>query len=223
MNGGGGGGGGGRLGSSLSMTFKWKVEIDPPPLEPGKPGFDFDIMSIVIPEVPIGPQYKTESVTINIGNFDNNILNDDYSTSKLNIAGGLLAVEDIYNKFFYNHKTYRTTAGVVKNIYRSDGTVRSMRALQFARASKAIEIGGLFASGFMVGEAGYNMATGDATPLDYSDATVGTIGLSASAFSLAGYSIPYVGECVALYGWFRICWDLGQDYGPSTWFNKNKK
>ncbi len=33
----------------------------------------------------------------------------------LDAAGGLLALEDIYNNFIHNHKTYTTTKGIIRN------------------------------------------------------------------------------------------------------------
>ncbi len=55
------------------------------------------------------------------------------------------------------------------------------------------------------------------------DATIGTIGLANSlAPYMGGSAIPVVGEGVAIYGIGRFTWDtffdLGQKYGPSTWY-----
>jgi len=61
----------------------------------------------------------------------------------LDAAGGLLTLEDGYNNFFHNHKTYTTTKGVTKNIYKANGAVRSARAAKFATTSKFIKGAGV--------------------------------------------------------------------------------
>ncbi|MTI31420.1 LysM peptidoglycan-binding domain-containing protein [Xanthovirga aplysinae] len=53
-----------------------------------------------------------------------------------------------YDELIHNHKTYKTTKGVVKNIYKTNGKVRSMRAAKFARASSAVKgVGYVFVVG----------------------------------------------------------------------------
>jgi hypothetical protein len=49
---------------------------------------------------------------------------------------------------------------------------------------------------------------------------VGTIGLTNAAAGIKAYSIPVVGEGVALYSWCVLWYELGADYGPGTWFDK---
>ena len=72
------------------------------------------------------------------------------------------------------------------------------------------------------GIAYYQIANGTQQPITFVDATVGTIGLSAQIASYySGIAIPYVGEFVAVYGTVRLFWDLGQSYGPSTWYGTN--
>jgi hypothetical protein len=71
----------------------------------------------------------------------------------------------------------------------------------------------------------YNeILNGNSQPITYADATVGTIGLFASAASyFSGAQIPGIGYFVAIYGAARLGWDIGWNlgvhYGPSTWFN----
>jgi hypothetical protein len=74
----------------------------------------------------------------------------------------------------------------------------------------------------------YNeILNGNPQPITYADATVGTIGLSASAASyFSGAQIPGVGYFVAIYGAARLGWDIGWNlgvrYGPSTWFKSKQ-
>ena len=78
------------------------------------------------------------------------------------------------------------------------------------------------ASVVTTGIAYYQIANGTQQPITCADATVGTIGLSATIASYySGIAIPYVGEFVAIYGTVRLFWDLGQDYGPRTWYGKD--
>lgn len=36
-----------------------------------------------------------------------------------------------------------------------------------------------------------------------------------------GYSIPYVRQGVALYSWSGLWYDIGEKYGPSTWYGED--
>ncbi|MFZ5430467.1 MAG: RHS repeat-associated core domain-containing protein, partial [Bacteroidota bacterium] len=142
----------------------------------------------------------------------------------LYITGAVLTAEDIYNNFYHNHTTYKTLGGEIKNIYKSNGTVRSARAAQFARTSLAIKTAGNVGTGLMTATAGYNIYTGNSTVLDYGDFSVGTIGLIGVGASYAGYAIPGIGQGVAAYSWSRLWFDLGANYGPSKWYgNDNSK
>ena len=67
---------------------------------------------------------------------------------------------------------------------------------------------------------------GEAQPITYVDAGVGTAGiLAAGASYFYGVQIPVVGEFVAVYGALRLTWDvsfyLGTKYGPSKWYGTN--
>ncbi len=79
------------------------------------------------------------------------------------------------------------------------------------------------ATAFTTGVAYYNIASGNAQPITYVDAGVGTAGLmSTLATYYSGAQIPIVGEVVVVYGTARLVWDtfynLGIHYGPSKWF-----
>lgn len=88
------------------------------------------------------------------------------------------------------------------------------------------KVGSRVSSGASVLSTGmaYNkILRGNQTAITYADATVGTLGLSASAASyFTGVQIPVVGKFVAVYGAARLGWDIGWNlgirYGPSTWF-----
>jgi len=145
----------------------------------------------------------------------------------LYLAGIALTAEDVGNNFFYNHTTYTTTKGVLKNMYKANGLIRSARAARFALGSKIIKGLGNVGTGLMAGIAAYNIAsdTKNINGLDVADLSVGSLGIINSLSSrFVGYAIPGVGQGVALYSWGRLWFDLGQNYGPSTWYgNDNDK
>ena len=139
----------------------------------------------------------------------------------LYVTGVALTFEDLYNNFVHNHTTYKTTKVGVKNIYKSNGMVRSSRAATFASASKVVKFVGTVGTGLMTGMGAYNIATGNGTILDVSDVTVGTAGLIGTGLSYCGYAVPGIGQGVALYSWGRFWFDMGQEYGPSTWYGED--
>ena len=132
-------------------------------------------------------------------------------------------IEDTYNNFVYNHKTYFTTKGVEKNIFMANGAVRSERALQFARLSTAVKFAGDVGGVISTYNAGFNIQTNNGNPiLNWGDALVGVAGLTNSAAGyLGGTSIPVIGEGVALYNWARFWGELGYNHPVSTWFIDN--
>ncbi len=83
------------------------------------------------------------------------------------------------------------------------------------------------ASVITTGMAYNEIINGNPFTITYVDATVGTIGLTASGvYYLSGAQIPGVGVFVAAYGATRIGWDIGWNlgilYGPSTWFRSKQ-
>ncbi|GHV60466.1 hypothetical protein FACS1894182_15210 [Bacteroidia bacterium] len=99
--------------------------------------------------------------------------------------------------------------------------MNSARAAKFANVSKVLKITGAAGSGWMAYQGIQNYKDGDAAFWDYSDIGIGLVGLGSGAFSVAGYSIPVVGQGVAAYSWFRLWFELGAQYGPSTWYGKD--
>ncbi len=92
----------------------------------------------------------------------------------------------------------------------------------FLNSVKSLEPVGNVASTVTTGIAMYRIYSGDTQLINYIDATVGSVGLSAQIASYySGIEIPYIGEFVAIYGTLRLFYDLGQTYGPSTWYGKN--
>ena len=132
-------------------------------------------------------------------------------------------IEDTYNNFVYNHKTYFTTKGVEKNIFMANGAVRSERALQFARLSTAVKFAGDVGGVVSFGNAVLNIKDDNGNPiLNWGDVLVGGTGLTNSAAGyLGGTSIPVIGEGVALYNWARFWGELGYNHPVSTWFIDN--
>jgi len=146
------------------------------------------------------------------------------SSGFINWGLAALTVEDMYNNFLHNHTTYETTKGVVKDIFKANGAVRSERALQFARLSTAVKIAGDAGSLLTTLNAVNNINKGDGNAiLNWSDASVGSAGLLNSSAGWIGSklglsSIPIVGEGVAIYSWARLWGDIGYNYGPSHWY-----
>ncbi len=146
------------------------------------------------------------------------------------ITGAVLTAEDVYNNFGHNHTTYTTTKGVVKNIYKSNGAVRSARAGQFATTSKVVKWTGIVGTAFMTGVATYNIVDDvshnrSVSGWDIADGAVGAVGLTGAGLSSAGIiSNPVgwgIGAGVAIYGWGRLWFDLGAKYGLSKWYGTN--
>jgi len=71
----------------------------------------------------------------------------------------------------------------------------------------------------------YNLIIkGNQTPITFADASVGTLGLSATAYTyFTGAKIPVVGQFVMAYGAIRLAWDLGTTNGISTWFKPKQE
>ena len=147
-----------------------------------------------------------------------------YDNASVYIAGAVLTAENVYNNYYHNHTTYTTTKGVVKNIYKTNGEVRSARAARFARTSTIVKILGIIGTAFMTVQAGTKIYDGSAIAWDYGDFTVGSVGTVAGTAELMGgtsCAVPGVGEAVAAYAWFRLWFDLGAQYGPSKWYGND--
>ena len=140
----------------------------------------------------------------------------------LNGLSRVLTTADTYNSLFYNHTTYITTKGKVANIINVKGKVNSARALKFHNISKILKGIGIASSAIMIYQGISNISTGNAAGWDYVDAGVGIVGTVSGALSFAGIlTIPGVGQAAALYGWFRLFFELGAEYGPSTWYGED--
>nr|WP_320117918.1 hypothetical protein [uncultured Marinifilum sp.] len=142
------------------------------------------------------------------------------------VVEGALTTEGAYSTLLHNHTSYTTTNGLTKNIYKANGRIRSARAQGYANASKTLKCIGEVGNVVTTGMSYYDIAKGDSQPITYVDAGVGTMGILASGASyFYGVQIPVVGEVVAIYGTLRLTWDvsfnLGVNYGPSTWYGDN--
>lgn len=127
----------------------------------------------------------------------------------------------LYNNFFHNHTTYFLKNGTERTILNAQREVRinSSLARNAANVSTTVKILGAAGSALMTGVAVHHIRSGKGKAIDYGDATVGAVGTVAGAAELLGLgTIPVVGEGVALYSWGRLWWDLGAEYGPSTWY-----
>ncbi len=131
----------------------------------------------------------------------------------------MLLIEDVYNNFIHDHKIYKTTTGQIRNLYKSNGTIiKSAQAAKYLRFSKWLQGLGILGSVLESFEAFQKIRSGKGEFIDYIDGTIGVIGLTESGASLYGLGVPIVGERVALYGCVRLGWDMGEKFGPSTWW-----
>jgi len=152
--------------------------------------------------------------------------NDTHSNEFITITGAILGAEDIYNNLAHNHNTYKTTKGITKNIFKSNGTVRSARALRYAKTSRFIKLTGVASTVFLTGVATaniiYDISNNNTVSIkDIVDGSVGLVGLAGFGLSSAGIiSNPAgwaIGAGVALYGWGSLWYDIGAEYGFSKW------
>jgi hypothetical protein len=72
----------------------------------------------------------------------------------------------------------------------------------------------------------YDLTKGDQSLINYTDATVGLIGLTETASKyIYGVQYPVVGELVAVYGFARLTfdtfWKFGEKHGARTWIGSN--
>jgi RHS repeat-associated protein len=123
-----------------------------------------------------------------------------------------------HNDFLYNHKTYPTTKGIEKNIFKPNGEVRSLQAGKYLKYSKYVKGSALIGSAVSTGYAGYKISNGTATTIDYVDGGVGGIGILTTSLSYFGVvsatvSNP-VGWAVGGYGAIRLLQDLLEGYEP---------
>lgn len=135
----------------------------------------------------------------------------------------MFTVEGAYSSLLHNHETYKTLGGKIKNIYKANGEVRSAYAQRFARTSKVLRFVGNFGGAFCTGLAYYDIYSGnDNSPIRLLDAGVGTTDLFFIARSRFGYSaVPIIGKDAAVYYFWRLAWELGAEYGPSTWYGND--
>ncbi|WP_304343869.1 DUF6443 domain-containing protein [Chryseobacterium koreense] len=125
----------------------------------------------------------------------------------------------VYSDYVHNHKTYTTTKGVTKNIYKANGAVRSARAAEFASKSKFIKGLGIAGAVASTGYSALNVANqwneggvSNINRLDAADTLVGTVGLGSTLLVAAGLvSNPVgwaIGAGVTIYFGARLAYDL---------------
>lgn len=141
-------------------------------------------------------------------------------------GGALLSAEDVYNNFLHNHSTYLTTKGVEKPIFNPNGSVRSVRAAQFANISKFVKWTGTAGTYFTIGTSSLSIYKDGLDVRNSSDLTVGAITPITPILARVGVQIatkanPYVGIGAASYSIIMFSWDAGKIWGPSTWYGSN--
>lgn len=169
------------------------------------------------------PEKSVTQAENNAKNLYNNMKNSSILIPE--IIGG---IGDSFTYSQYGNYSFRLTNGsyngniLSPKIYRSGwngGSVARITTYKVSGLAKGISN---TAGAISTAMAYYEIGNGNATPITYVDAGVGTMGLGASAASyIWGLEIPVVGEVVAAYGWIRLWFDLGSKYGPSKWYRKD--
>jgi hypothetical protein len=128
----------------------------------------------------------------------------------------------VYADYLHNHKTYTTTGGQTRSIYKANGAYRSARAAQFGQMSKFVKGLGVAGAVVSTGYSGYKVVNqyqaggvGNINPLDATDVGVGVIGIGSTILTGVGLiSNPIgwgIGIGVTLYFGGRLVYDLIND------------
>lgn len=130
----------------------------------------------------------------------------------------------VYSDYMHNHKTYATTAGQIKNIYKGNGAARSARAAQFARNSKFIKglgIAGAAASTLYSGAKVVSQfnegGISNIDSLDAADTFAGIVGVATTILVGAGMVVASpvtitIGVVVTVYFGVRLATDMYNSY-----------
>jgi hypothetical protein len=139
-----------------------------------------------------------------------------------NLGTGLsafdFAIAD-YSQYVHNHTTYTTTKGIIKNIFKANGEIRSARAARFANASRMVRgvavIGSVLSTGYSTLQVYDQWDDGgiqNVNGWDATDAGVGLLGLGATGLAYFGLiSNPVgwaIGAGVLIYSGSRLAYDL---------------
>jgi hypothetical protein len=128
----------------------------------------------------------------------------------------------VYADYLHNHKTYTTTAGETRSIYKANGKYRSANAARYGQMSKYIKglgvAGAIVSTGYSANNV-YNQykagGVGNINPLDATDVGVGVIGLGTTGLVAVGLvSNPVgwvIGIGVTVYFGGRLIYDLVKD------------
>lgn len=124
-------------------------------------------------------------------------------------TGVILTIEDVYNNFVYNHTSYPTTRGYMKDFsdYKKV-THLSDQALKYKKLSSRIKGLGNLGTGLMTIQSVNRFIDGDRTILNSTDGIVGILGLGNAFVSRWGMGSPKIGPFVAYYGAFRLLYDF---------------
>lgn len=123
-------------------------------------------------------------------------------------TSGAFAIEDLYNNFGYNHTSYPTTKGVMKDFSDFAGRDMSKQAMKYFRLSKSVKTIGNIGTGIMVYQSVNNYMKGDRSILNATDGAVGLTGLTnAALLQWTAYGSAFVGPAVAYYGAIRLMID----------------
>jgi hypothetical protein len=124
-------------------------------------------------------------------------------------TGVILTIEDVYNNFGYNHTSYPTTRGYMKDFsdYKKVADM-SDQALKYKKLSGRIQGLGNLGTGLMTLQSINRFVDGDRTILNATDGVVGITGLTNSALlEWTTYGTPIIGQGVAIYSFGRLYFD----------------
>ncbi|MFV0269473.1 MAG: RHS repeat domain-containing protein, partial [Draconibacterium sp.] len=127
------------------------------------------------------------------------------------LAGGsnVGSIWGMYDNFGYNHTSYPTTKGTMKNFSAFTGRKMSRQALTYLNRSKLVSAGGNWGTSLMVFSSAFNYYNGDRTMLNYVDGGIGLTGVGNSFFlKYSSYGSASLSSFVALYGAGRLLYDF---------------
>jgi hypothetical protein len=127
----------------------------------------------------------------------------------LNCSSSAGSAWSIFDNFGYNHTSYPTTKGIIKNFSDFSGRNMSRQALKYIGRSKLVKATDNLATGVMVFQAAYKYHNGDRSFINYMDGGIGIGSLVNTALlKFWSYGSASLGQFVAVYGAARLMYDF---------------
>jgi LysM repeat protein len=156
--------------------------------------------------------------TVARANFEQRLCDELYGNEEANNIASISGAVAYSGNLIGNSKgSFRITKnGTLSPKYYSSGWTGGSRArivtYGMPKVGSRLSFGGSVVSTWM---SYYALYMGDDAFVNYSDAAIGTVGLSASFASYySGAQYPVIGFFVAIYGSARLGWDVGASFAP---------